>query len=197
MATVTGSKDAADALKKSVGDDILKLDPDRMREIAQQLHGKAEELRGLTGGFNEVANTATTEMRQYTTDNQPAPVYSDTLTSITTVSGKYSEQIGKAADKLESDASALQWLADHHEATQDKAKSDIGSVDTSLSASGSAPSPSATKPNNIQTVSSTNPHHADGSDDWFHGDNGYVEPTGPQGAQGHPAAGAGTAPIYG
>ena len=194
-----GTKASADALRKSLGDGILKLDPDQLRSLAQQLQSKSEDLSGLKGGVTDAAQSASGEAQQFISTYKPAAIYEGLLTSLTSVSTKYAEEISKVSARLEKDASALQWIAEHHEEAQKMAVSKTDAVDTDIGADGGKGGKggnggSETSPNSPRTVSTAYGQWDD--DEWFDHDNGYTPPTETPGAAGPSSPAGGGMPIY-
>lgn len=190
MPEITPNATAGRAMRGALGESVIDIDSDELRGLARELQAHADNMRPLVTASNQIGETAVQEAQRFTTDHMPAPVYASTVTSLDRVSGKFSGEIEKVIAQLESDASALMWIADANESTQDEAAKNIEAIDTGLGGASDA---------KVQFVSGggVSPFSPFGQwddDGWFDHESRVIESFGPgQAIAGN--SGIGTAPV--
>ena len=185
---MTDPKPDASAGKKLKGElGVIDVDSDVLRNAARELQQHAESLAAIPGKVDNIGSTAEHEAAAWTETHDPAPIYQGAVTSLKTVGSKFSEQVNKLITQLNSDASALMWIAENHDTTEDENKQNMDKIDPNVGGhGGSGGAPKAV---------SVSAHGGKDDDDWFTHDNGYVPPTTTGGAAAGPSA-VGTPPIH-
>ena len=132
MAEIIPNADAGKAMKSSMGNAVIDIDGDELRDLAEKLQAHADNMRPLLSASTQIGETAVSEAQQFTTDGKPAPVYANTVAGLSNVSTQFSGEITKVIEQLESDASGLVWIANANDETQDEAAKKTATIDASL-----------------------------------------------------------------
>lgn len=99
----------------SLGSEVLQVTPSLLRSFAGDLDGHAANLRTLATKANALPEDVTAKAKEFTANNQPAPIYGETVSALTDTTKAFNTKLSKWAEQLENDAAGLRWIADMNE----------------------------------------------------------------------------------
>ena len=130
---ITPLKGDEAAGKKHVSSEILKIDPDTLRKIAQQLHDLSIAVQTHRLPIIEARGKAQGEKADFEGEWQPDGKYEEPHSKWQSNAQHYDSRLDEITKQMSEKASALQWIADHFEEAEranaekmQKVSADIG-----------------------------------------------------------------------
>jgi hypothetical protein len=108
---------AGKALLKSMGD-VIDIDSETLRDTARLFQSRAEHLSTTKTTVDGINSSADSESETFISQHAPDGIYSTAVSSLKSIGTKFGSEIDKAKAKLETDAGALMWIAEHHDSTE-------------------------------------------------------------------------------
>lgn len=108
---------AGKALLKEMGGEIA-IDSETLRNAARLFQSRAEHLSSMTTKVDGINSSADSESENFISQHAPDGIYSTAVSSLKSIGTKFGSEIDKAKAKLETDAGALMWIAEHHDSTE-------------------------------------------------------------------------------
>lgn len=122
----------ANKAKEFATADIVKIDSDELRQLAQTLQDKAVNLTAIHARLDEKRDSAKSEVEPFKSEWEPDGQYDSVYESWETASHQYHQVLKTAVDRFQTMASGLQWIADNHDKAEQMAAERTSQIDTSL-----------------------------------------------------------------
>lgn len=130
----------AKAGKALVNSDLLKVDPDELRELASTLHSEASTLDAARQPVIEAHEAAPAAIAAFVAEWEPQQEkYSEAASKWEAAGNGYSSHLDHATKKLVETANALLWIADNMEEAERVNAAKMAEVDTDLGTPDTSP----------------------------------------------------------
>lgn len=157
MSPIQPNPEAGKALQSAVGSDVIQINSEELRRVANSLQSQAYDLRELHSECDGINDSAEKQAAEFTEDRQPAPIYRDTVDSLKNVGTRLKEEISRVIGQLEHDAAGLMWLADQHDANEQSNVDSVNKIDTSGTGESTGSGGGLTSPNMSPPAPGTGP----------------------------------------
>lgn len=142
MTDIKPDADAGKKLRSRLGGKEIDIDSDHLREAARVFQSRAEQISTVKAKMEAIASSADSESGRFISEHSPKEVYHTAVGSLKAIATKFGGEMDKAVTAMQTKASALMWIAENHDTTEDESAKNMQKIPDQVAPGTGAASPS-------------------------------------------------------